>query len=74
MSTSRPWKIIDTITAKGGGYLAIRGPNGEKIADIFPFAGEGGVGVETARMNAELIVKLANLPADVLLPPPEQVP
>lgn len=58
--TPKPWKVIDTIGDRSQGYLAIRGPNGEKIADIFPFAGEGGVGVEQARDNARLIVSLAN--------------
>jgi len=59
MMTPRPWKIIDTITLKHG-YLGIRGPNGEKIADIFPFAGEGGTGIEAARANVALIVSLVN--------------
>lgn len=59
MTTPRPWKIIDHTNDRKG-YIAIEGPNGEKIADIFPFAGVGGVGAETARMNAALIVTLAN--------------
>lgn len=59
-TTVRPWKVVDTINTRGVGYLSIRGPNGEKIADMFPFAGEGGIGVETARANASLICQLAN--------------
>lgn len=58
--TPKPWKIIDTIGDRGQGYLAIRGPNGEKVADMFPFAGENGVGLDAARENARLIVSLVN--------------
>lgn len=58
--TPKPWKIIDSITNDRRGYLTIRGPNGEKIADIFPFAEIGGVGLEQARDNARLIVSLVN--------------
>lgn len=57
--TVRPWKVVDGCTEKGG-YIAIRGPNDEKIAEIFPFAGVGGVGLKKARANAVLIVTLAN--------------
>jgi hypothetical protein len=71
MATPRPWKIIDYADERRGGYIEIRGPNDEAIATIFPHAGKGGVGVETARMNAALIVRLVSLPADVLLPPPQ---
>jgi hypothetical protein len=55
MHTPGPWKIIDETSDERHGYIAIRGPNDEKIADIFPFAGVGGVGVEAARANARLI-------------------
>lgn len=57
--TPGPWEIVDGTTEKHG-YIAIRGPNGEKICDIFPFAGFDGVGVETARQNAAAIVSLVN--------------
>lgn len=59
-TTPRPWKVVDCIANDHRGYLTIQGPNGEKVADIFPFAGVGGVGLEQARMNAALIVSLAN--------------
>ena len=60
MTTPRPWTIEDHADDKRG-YIGIRGPHGEKIADIFPFAGVGGVGIEAARANAALIVASANI-------------
>jgi hypothetical protein len=59
MSTPKPWKVVDHASARKG-YLVIEGPNGEKIAEVFPFAGVGGVGIEEARDNARLIVSLVN--------------
>ncbi len=53
-----PWKIADSIDeSETKGYIHIAGINGEKICDIFPFAGRNGVGVKTARKIAEIIVK-----------------
>lgn len=63
MTTPRPWKVVDAVSETKG-YIRIEGPNGEKIADIFPFAGVGGVGIEAARQNATLIVSLANAAAN----------
>jgi len=57
--TPGPWKVVDSTSDKKG-YIHIQGPNGEKIADIFPFAGVGGVGVEQARENAAFIVRSRN--------------
>lgn len=59
MTTPRPWTVVDH-TDDRKGYMRIEGPNGQKVCDIFPFVGEGGVGVEEARKNAVLIVTLAN--------------
>lgn len=55
MYTPGPWKIVDEVREETHGYIGVRGPNDEKIADIFPFAAVGGVGVEAARANARLI-------------------
>ena len=56
--TPWPWILMDyTKERPEGGYLRIEGPNGEKIADIFPFAGHNGVGLKVARGNAALIMK-----------------
>ena len=72
MNTPGPWKINDYIDDGKNGYIHISGPNGERIADIFPFAGVGGVGPETARQNARLMVKTVNEAAQILAPrPPE---
>ena len=49
-TTPRPWTVHEYEQ-----YITIRGPNNEKIADIFPHAGVGGVGLEQARKNAILI-------------------
>lgn len=62
-ATSGPWKIIDhtevenTVTV---GYIDIIGPNNEAICTIFPDARNGVVGIETARLNAELIIRAVN--------------
>ena len=58
-TTPRPWTVHDYSNDRTG-YIGIRGPNNEKIADIFPFAREGGVGIEVARKNAILITIWAN--------------
>jgi hypothetical protein len=60
MTTPRPWKINDYSDEKRGGYIEIRGPNGEAICTMFPSAGRGGVGNDVARENAALIVALVN--------------
>lgn len=57
--TPGPWKVVDSTSDKKG-YIRIEGPGGEKIADIFPFAGIGGVGVKQARENAAFIVSAHN--------------
>ncbi len=51
--TPAPWTVKDHSR-----YLEIRGPNDEAIATIFPKAGNGGVGIDAARANANLIVAL----------------
>jgi hypothetical protein len=53
--TQGPWKAVQCGGAKGGHYFEIRGPNGEAIATLFPQAGNGGVGQDEARANAEWI-------------------
>lgn len=60
----KPWRIVDSLNErKGTGYIHIQGPNGEKICDIFPYAGVGGLGLEAARAVAEMIVSAReNLP------------
>lgn len=63
--TPGPWKIIyHTTQGKTGnlGYIEIRGPNDEAICTIFPGAGRGGVGIETAKKNAMLLVRSAAPP------------
>lgn len=60
MRTPGPWTINDYINNEKKGYIHISGPNGEKIADIFPFAGVGGVGPEAARENARALVAAVN--------------
>ena len=60
MTTLRPWNIVNCVAKGDRGYIRIEGPNGEKVADIFPFARENGTGYETALANAEMIVKLIN--------------
>jgi hypothetical protein len=62
-TTQKPWTIVDGVNDTRG-FIAIRGPNGEKIAHIFPFAGVGGVGIKEARANAALIVALVNKAQD----------
>jgi hypothetical protein len=57
MHTPGPWTIEDYTNEKRGGYISIRGPNGEAICDIFPHAGKGGVGIEVALQNAYLICR-----------------
>lgn len=58
INTSLPWSVNDmTNNRETGGYIGIEGPNGEKIASIFPSAGVGGVGATVARANAALIVE-----------------
>lgn len=59
-TTNRPWSVVDFTNGKTKGWIEIRGPNGEKVATIFPWAGEGCVGVDVARENAAMIVELAN--------------
>lgn len=61
--TPPPWKIIDrTTSGKTGnaGYIEIRGPRNEAVCTMFPGAGIGGVGIDAARRNAALIVRLVN--------------
>ncbi len=55
---SRPWKIIDSINEdETKGFIHIAGANGEKVCDIFPFAGVGGIGVIAARKVASIIIE-----------------
>jgi hypothetical protein len=49
------WKIND-YTADKKGFLNISDELGNKICDIFPFAGIGGVGLNQALENARKIV------------------
>lgn len=48
--TPGPWKFDQAAR-----YNDIRGPNGEAICNLFPEAGNGGVGYPTAIANARLI-------------------
>ncbi len=64
-ATARPWAVEEFRSQRPRDegmlyYLRISGPNGEKIADLFPHAGSGGVGEAQARANAALIVETAN--------------
>ena len=59
--TPGPWRSIEVGSKRGTNgdpsYISIVGPNGEKICDIFPHAGVGGVGIDVARANARLICR-----------------
>lgn len=59
-ATPGPWAIKDNMDDRGRGYLEIRGPNDEAVLTMFPLAGNGGVGVDSARENASMIVHLVN--------------
>lgn len=55
-----PWKINDYTTGIKG-YIRITDATGNTVADMFPFAGIGGVGVDVARENARKIVNSEQL-------------
>jgi len=54
------WKINDYTTGTKG-YIRITDTAGNTVADMFPFAGIGGVGVDAARANARKIVNSSQL-------------
>ena len=63
MSTlvGKPWRVIDFVQeSRQTGHLHVAGPYGEKICDIFPYAGVGGVGYEAAKIIAHFIVEQRN--------------
>lgn len=58
--TPGPWEAVEMGRLLGGepgpSVIRIKGPNGEKLADIYVHGSVGGPGVAQARANAALIV------------------
>lgn len=56
--TPGPWTIHSKLTERNGtqmGYIEIKTPDGLAICTVFPFAGNGGVGLDAGMANARLI-------------------
>lgn len=53
-----PYKILENLNVdQTGGYIAVLGPNNENVAQIFPFAKRGGIGLQAARAVAKRIAE-----------------
>lgn len=64
-ATPRPWRVeaFRSQNPRNAGellFIRISGPNGEKVADLYPHASVAGVGEAQALANAAMIVEAAN--------------